>query len=145
LHTNRAPETLSRLMNMGIPAYNLATSITLIIAQRLARRLCGHCKKQLKLPPKILFQEGFTEEQLKNLKLYGAVGCDKCNDGYKGRVGIYEVVPITDGISRIIMDNGNAIHIAEKAREEGFNNLRASALEKVAQGLTSLAEANRVT
>lgn len=145
LHTNSAPETLSRMINMGIPAYNLATSVSLIIAQRLARRLCNHCKKTIKLPPKILLQEGFTEEQLANMELYGAVGCDKCNEGYKGRVGIYELVPITDSISRIIMDNGNTIQIAEMARQQGFNDLRASALIKVAKGLTSLAEANRIT
>jgi type IV pilus assembly protein PilB len=145
LHTNSAPETLTRLRNMGIPSYNLATSVTLIIAQRLARRLCNHCKKPLKLPPRILLQEGFTEAQLSNLQLFGAVGCDRCNDGYKGRVGIYEVVPITDKIARCIMDNGSSIQIADIARAEGYNNLRTSALMKVAQGLTSLAEANRVT
>jgi len=145
LHTNSAPETLTRLQNMGIPSYNVATSVTLIIAQRLARRLCPHCKKPLKLPPRILLQEGFTQEQLQSLKLFGAAGCEKCNDGYKGRVGIYEVMPITDRISRAIMDNGSSIQIADIAREQGFNNLRASALEKVALGLTSLAEANRVT
>ena len=145
LHTKDPPETLSRLMNMGIPAYNLATSVSLIIAQRLARRLCNHCKKPIKLPPKILLQEGFTEAQLESMELYGAVGCDKCNEGYKGRVGIYEVVPITDSISRIIMDNGSTIQVADMARQEGFNDLRTSALVKVAKGLTSLAEANRIT
>jgi type IV pilus assembly protein PilB len=145
LHTNSAPETLTRLKNMGIPAYNIATSVTLIIAQRLARRLCSHCKKPLKLPPKILLQEGFNETQIRNMQLYGAVGCEKCNEGYKGRVGIYEVVPITDKISRVIMEGGSSIQIADMARAEGFNDLRTSALEKVAQGLTSLAEANRVT
>ena len=90
-------------------------------------------------------QEGFNEDQLGDIELFGAVGCDKCNEGYKGRVGIYEVVPITDSISRIIMDNGNTIQIADMARQEGFNDLRASALIKVAMGLTSLAEANRIT
>lgn len=145
LHTNSAPETLTRLKNMGIPAYNIATSVTLIIAQRLARRLCSHCKKPLKLPPKILLQEGFNETQIRSMQLFGAVGCEKCNDGYKGRVGIYEVVPITDKISRVIMEGGSSIQIADMARAEGFNDLRTSALEKVAQGMTSLAEANRVT
>lgn len=145
LHTNSAPETLTRLRNMGIPSYNLATSISLIIAQRLARRLCSHCKKPLKLPPRILMQEGFTEAQLQNMQIFGAVGCDRCNDGYKGRVGIYEVVPITDKIARCIMDDGSSIQIADIARAEGYNNLRTSALMKVAQGLTSLAEANRLT
>src|SRR5690606_5759733 len=146
LHTNSAPETLSRLRNMGIPSYNIATSVTLIIAQRLARRLCTHCKKPLRLPDKVLLQEGFTQAQLDaGLQLYGATGCDKCNDGYKGRVGIYEVMPITDRISRVIMDEGSSIRIADVAREEGFNNLRTSALMKVAAGVTSLAEANRLT
>ncbi|MFN0002392.1 MAG: type IV-A pilus assembly ATPase PilB [Pseudohongiellaceae bacterium] len=145
LHTNSAPETLTRLQNMGIPSYNVATSISLIIAQRLARRLCKHCKKSLKLPSRILLQEGFTASQLQNMQLFGAIGCDKCNEGYKGRVGLYEVLPITDRISRAIMDNGTSIQIADIAREDGYNNLRASALEKVAMGLTSLAEANRIT
>ncbi len=145
LHTNSAPETLTRLMNMGIPSYNLATSITLIIAKRLARKLCGHCKKPLRLPPRILLQEGFTEAQLPNLQVFGAVGCERCNDGYKGRVGVYQVMPITDRIARAIMDNGTSIQIADIARAEGYNNLRTSALMKVAQGFTSLAEANRIT
>ncbi len=145
LHTNSAPETLTRLQNMGVPSYNVATSVTLIIAQRLARRLCKHCKKPLKLPPRILMQEGFKEDQIKNMQLFGAVGCDKCNDGYKGRVGVYEVLPITDRISRVIMDNGTSIQIADIARAEGYPSLRTSALDKVAQGLTSLAEANRIT
>lgn len=145
LHTNSAPETLTRLRNMGIPSYNLATSITLIIAQRLARRLCQHCKKPIKLPPRILLQEGFTEQQLQNMQLFGAVGCERCNDGYKGRVGIYEVMPITDKIARVIMNDGSSIEIADMARAEGYNDLRTSALMKVAAGLTSLAEANRLT
>ncbi len=145
LHTNSAPETLTRLRNMGIPSYNLATSISLIIAQRLARRLCSHCKKPLRLPPRILLKEGFTEEQLQHMQLFGAVGCDRCNDGYKGRVGVYEVVPITEKIARIIMDDGSSLQIADMARAEGYNNLRTSALMKVAQGHTSLAEANRIT
>ncbi len=145
LHTNSAPETLSRLMNMGIPPYNLATSASLIIAQLLARRLCPHCKKPVKLPPKILLEEGFSEEQVSGLSIYAAVGCAQCNEGYKGRIGIYEVLPITDTISRIIMESGNTIQIADVARQQGFNDLRRSALNKVAQGLTSLAEANRIT
>lgn len=145
LHTNSASETLTRLQNMGIPAYNVATSVTLIIAQRLARRLCSHCRKPLKLPSPVLLQEGFTEAQLPTLNLYAAVGCERCNEGYKGRVGIYEVLPITDRISRLIMDNGSSIQIADLARAQGYNNLRTSALEKVAQGLTSLAEANRIS
>ncbi|MFK7865158.1 MAG: type IV-A pilus assembly ATPase PilB [Pseudohongiellaceae bacterium] len=145
LHTNSAPETLTRLRNMGIPAFNLATSVSLIIAQRLARRLCNNCKETLELPDKVLIDEGFSKDQLSDLKLFKAVGCDKCNEGYKGRVGIYEVVPITDPMARIIMDDGNSIEIADQAQAEGFNNLRQSALIKVSQGLTSLDEANRLT
>lgn len=145
LHTNSAPETLTRLRNMGIPAFNLATSVSLIIAQRLCRRLCSKCKAPLDVPHSALIEAGFSEEQAKDLTIYGPAGCDACNDGYKGRVGIYEVVPITDGISRIIMSDGNSIEIADQAQIEGFNNLRQSALVKVAKGLTSLEEANRVT
>ncbi|MDO9318009.1 MAG: type IV-A pilus assembly ATPase PilB [Gammaproteobacteria bacterium] len=145
LHTNSAPETLTRLRNMGIPAFNLATSVTLIIAQRLCRRLCNHCKTPVKLPDNVLLEAGFTAEQLPTLKLFRPVGCDACNEGYKGRLGIYEVVPITDGISRIIMQDGNSIEIADQARKEGFNSLRQSSLLKVASGVTSLEEANRVT
>ncbi len=144
LHTNSAPETLTRLRNMGIPAFNLATSVTLIIAQRLCRRLCVHCKTPVKLPDNVLLEAGFTAEQFPTLTLFHPVGCDACNEGYKGRLGIYEVVPITDGISRIIMQDGNSIEIADQARKEGFNSLRQSALLKVASGVTSLEEANRV-
>ena len=145
LHTKSAPETLTRLRNMGIPAFNLATSVTLIIAQRLARRLCNRCKEAVEIPEKVLKEEGFTDETLKDARIFRAVGCDSCNQGYKGRVGIYEVVPITDAMSRIIMDDGNSIRIADVAREQGFNNLRQSALLKVARGLTSLEEADRLT
>ncbi len=144
LHTNSAPETLTRLRNMGIPSFNLATSVSLIIAQRLCRRLCSYCKKPLKLPESTLLEAGFAKEQLDSLQLFAPVGCDACNEGYKGRVGIYEVVPVTDGIARIIMEDGNSIAIADQASKEGFNNLRQSALQKVAKGLTSLDEANRV-
>jgi len=145
LHTNSAPETLTRLRNMGISAFNLATSVSLIIAQRLARRLCRHCKEKTEIPEKILKEQGFKEEELDDLLLFKAVGCDNCKAGYKGRVGIYEVVPITDNMSRIIMEDGNSIQIADQAQKEGFNSLRQSALQKVAQGMTSLEEANRLT
>ena len=145
LHTNSAPHTLTRLMNMGIPAYNIASSVTLIVAQRLARRLCIHCRKPVKLPKRILLQEGFTENQLDTITLFGAAGCEKCNGGYRGRVGIYEVMPVNDRISRAIMENAGAIAIADIARETGIRDLRASALQKVALGITSLAEANRLT
>lgn len=145
LHTNSASETLTRLRNMGIPAFNLATSVSLIIAQRLARRLCRHCKEKTEIPKKLAKEQGFKEEELDDLLLFKAVGCDNCKAGYKGRVGIYEVVPITGNISQIIIAEGNSMQIADQAQKEGFNNLRQSALQKVAQGMTSLEEANRLT
>lgn len=145
LHTNSAAETLTRMRNMGVPAFNLATSVNLIIAQRLARRLCS-CKKVLDVPKETLLAEGFTEQDLnKGFEVFEPVGCDKCNEGYKGRVGIYEVVKITPEISRIIMEEGNSLQLAEQAGVHGFNNLRRSGLLKVMQGMTSLVEANRVT
>ena len=148
LHTNSAAETLTRLRNMGVPAFNLATSVNLIIAQRLARRLCQSCKQVIDVPKETLLAEGFTEEDIaSNFEVFepGPNGCDKCKDGYKGRVGIYEVVKITPEISRIIMEDGNSMQLAEQARELGFNDLRRSGLLKVIQGVTSLAEANRMT
>jgi len=148
LHTNSAPETLTRLLNMGVPTFNVATTISIIIAQRLARRLCSHCKKPADdIPDEILTEEGFDSIGMtrEEITLFHPVGCDKCTDGYKGRVGIYEVVRITDEISRIIMEGGNSIHIADAARKAGFNDLRISALRKAAMGVTSLEEANRVT
>lgn len=147
LHTNSAPETLTRLLNMGVPAFNVATSVNLIIAQRLARRLCPACKKQADIPDEILKQEGFDEIGIpKNeFQLFKAVGCEKCNNGYKGRLGVYEVVRITPTIANLIMEGGNSLSIARAAKEAGFNNLRISSLRKVAMGLTSLEEANRVT
>jgi len=145
LHTNSAPETLTRLANMGVPPFNIATSVSLIIAQRLGRRLCPKCKKPADIPEETLKQAGFTESMLEEATIYQPVGCDACTNGYKGRVGIYEVVKITDAMSRIIMEGGNAIQIADVAKQEGFSNLRTSALKKVAQGVTSLEEANRVT
>jgi len=145
LHTNDAPQTLSRLINMGIPAFNIATAVTLIIAQRLGRRLCEQCKIEEQLPKEILLEEGFKEEDIDELKIFKANGCNKCNSGYKGRVGIYQVLKISEAIGRIIMDGGNAIDIADQARKEGVNDLRESALIKVQQGVMSLEEANRVT
>lgn len=145
LHTNSAPETLTRLLNMGVPAFNVATSVSLIIAQRLARRLCKECSAPADIPHETLLEEGFTEEMLDGASILKPVGCERCNNGYKGRVGIYEVVRITPEISRIIMENGNSLVIAEQARKEGFANLRTSALKKCAQGITSLEEVNRVT
>jgi type IV pilus assembly protein PilB len=148
LHTNSAPETLTRLSNMGVPSFNLATSVNLIIAQRLARRLCNECKKPMEVPKSVLTEAGFTDEDISTgFELFDANGdgCDKCNNGFKGRVGIYEVVKITPQMSRIIMEEGNSLQLAEQAREHGFNDLRRSGLVKVMQGVTSLAEANRVT
>lgn len=147
LHTNSAPETLTRLRNMGVPSFNIATSINLVIAQRLARRLCKVCKKPADIPKASLLEMGFTEEDLsqKDLVFYEPVGCSECREGYKGRVGIYEVMKVTPAISRIIMEEGNAIQIADAGAEEGFNDLRRSGLLKVMQGVTSLQEVNRVT
>lgn len=148
LHTNSAAETLTRLRNMGVPAFNLATSVNLIIAQRLARRLCTVCKQVMHVPREVLLEEGFTEEDIAtgfNVLGPSPDGCDKCNDGYKGRVGIYEIVKITPEMARIIMEDGNSLELARQAKQEGFNDLRRSGLIKVMQGMTSLAEVNRVT
>jgi len=147
LHTNSAPETLTRLRNMGVPSFNIATSVNLVIAQRLARRLCSQCKKSADIPQQSLLEMGFTEADLQNpeFQIYEPVGCNECREGYKGRVGIYEVMKVTPEISRIIMQDGNAIEIAEASARAGFNNLRRSGLVKVMQGVTSLQEVNRVT
>ncbi|HUH57334.1 MAG TPA: ATPase, T2SS/T4P/T4SS family, partial [Pseudomonadales bacterium] len=144
LHTNSAAETLTRLRNMGVAAFNLATSVNLIIAQRLARKLCA-CKQEIKVPADVLLKEGFTAEQVGTFKVYEPKGCDNCNGGYKGRVGIYEVVKSTPALQRIIMEDGNSIDIDTQMRKDGFNSLRQSGLLKVIQGVTSLAEVNRVT
>ncbi|MEC8011428.1 MAG: type IV-A pilus assembly ATPase PilB [Pseudomonadota bacterium] len=145
LHTNSAAETLTRLRNMGVPAFNIATSVSLIIAQRLARRLCNNCKTPLDLPHQALREIGFAEDELDDITIYGPVGCDKCVNGYKGRTGIYEVVKMTEGLSRIIMSDGNSIEISDKARSEGYPDLRAAGLKKAKDGVTSLEEVNRVT
>jgi len=146
LHTNSAAETLTRMMNMGVPSFNIATSVSLIIAQRLGRRLCNSCKQAFDVPKDVLLEEGFTQEQIDTgFTLYRPKGCDKCNGGYKGRVGIYEVVKITDELANMIMEEASSIKIAKQAQAEGFRNLRQSALMKVIEGVTSLEEANRVT
>ena len=146
LHTNSAPETLTRMLNMGVPAFNIATSVSLIIAQRLARRLCSSCKESYQLPDDVLAKEGFTKEQIETgITLYKPKGCDKCNNGYKGRVGIYEVVKVTPEISELIMAEATSLEIAKAADAAGFNNLRKSALLKAIQGVTSLEEVERVT
>ncbi len=145
LHTNSAAETLTRLRNMGVPAFNIATSVNLIIAQRLARKLCPSCKQEVDVPRDVLLSEGFPEARIGSFKLYGPVGCDSCKGGYKGRVGIYEVVKITPALQRLIMEEGNSIDIALQARKDGFNDLRTSGLVKAMNGVTSLEEVNRVT
>ena len=146
LHTNDAPSTLTRLMNMGVAPFNIATSVILITAQRLARRLCS-CKRPIEIPKEALLRAGYLESELDGTwRPYGHVGCDICkNTGYKGRVGIYEVMPITDAMQRIIMQNGTAIDIADQARKEGVYDLRRSGLRKVRAGLTSLEEIEAVT
>ena len=145
LHTNSAAETLTRLRNMGVAAFNIATSVNLIIAQRLARKLCNSCKKEVELPREALLEEGFPADKIGTFKIYGPVGCDNCKGGYKGRVGIYEVVKNTPALARIIMEDGNSIDISTQMRKDGFNDLRTSALVKAMQGVTSLEEVNRVT
>ncbi len=146
LHTNDAPQTLTRLANMGIPLYNIASSVLLIMAQRLARRLCVHCKQPIELPRETLLDEGFTTEEIEaGLEIHRPVGCDKCTKGYRKRVGIFQVMPVSEEIGRIIMEGGNAIHIAEQARLEGVADLRMSGLRKVKAGIISLEELNRVT
>jgi type IV pilus assembly protein PilB len=145
LHTNDAPQTISRLMNMGIAPYNITSSITLVIAQRLARRL-HDCKRPIQLPSTALLAEGFTQADVDGkLQLFEPAGCSGCNDGYKGRTGIYQVMPMAEDIQKIILAGGNAIQIAEAARGAGVRDLRESALVKAKNGVTSLAEINRVT
>jgi type IV pilus assembly protein PilB len=145
LHTNDAPQTLTRLANMGVPPYNIASSVNLIIAQRLARRLCNNCKKPVEVPRQALLEEGFKEDEVDSLKLFGPVGCDQCAEGYKGRVGIYQVMPVSEAMGRIIMENGNSMQLADQAKKEGIADLRDSGLKKVRDGVTSLDEINRVT
>ncbi|HZV61458.1 MAG TPA: type IV-A pilus assembly ATPase PilB [Methylophilaceae bacterium] len=148
LHTNDAPTTLTRLLNMGVAPFNIASAVSLITAQRLARRLCKNCKQPLDVPKDALLGMGFSEEDVEgDWVLYGPKegGCEMCNGGYKGRVGIYQVMPVTDAISRIIMKNGTAHDIADQAKREGVRDLRQSGLWKVKQGLTSIAEVEAVT
>jgi type IV pilus assembly protein PilB len=144
LHTNNAPQTLTRLVNMGVAPFNIASAVTLIIAQRLARRLCTHCKQSVQLPRETLLAEGFDRDELDQLNLYKAAGCDQCNDGFKGRTGIYQVMPISDEMGRLIMAGGNSIDIADQARKEGVSDLHGSGLKKVKAGVISLEELHRV-
>jgi type IV pilus assembly protein PilB len=147
LHTNDAPQTLVRLMNMGVPAYNIASTLNLIIAQRLARRLCKHCKRPANIPKPELLRQGFKQAEVDapNFTVFEAVGCDQCDSGYKGRTGIYQVMPFSDAMGRILMEGGNAIQIADQALKEGIKDLRQSALKKVKDGMMDLAQANACT
>jgi type IV pilus assembly protein PilB len=144
LHTNDAPQSITRLMNMGVPTYNVTSAINLVIAQRLVRTL-HTCKQPHELPREALLQAGFEPEDLDDLNIYKPVGCAECNEGYRGRTGIYQAMPISDDIAKIILESGNAMSIAEQARKEGILDLRQSALNKVTMGITDLIEINRVT
>ncbi|HEX19404.1 MAG TPA: type IV-A pilus assembly ATPase PilB [Acidiferrobacteraceae bacterium] len=145
LHTNSAPATLTRLANMGVPPFNIASAVILIVAQRLARRLCESCKQPVKIPKEALLKAGFKPRDVDSLTIYGPVGCSSCNEGYKGRVGIYEVMPITEAIGEIIMRDGNELDVQKQMLKEGVSDLRVSALKKVKDGITSLDEVERVT
>jgi type IV pilus assembly protein PilB len=144
LHTNDAPQSITRLMNMGVPTYNITSAVNLVIAQRLIRTLHA-CKQKHDLPREALLQAGYTPDELEDLNIYKPVGCSECNEGYRGRTGIYQAMPISDDIARIILEEGNAMSIAEQAKKEGILDLRQAALLKVSAGLTDLIEINRVT
>ncbi len=145
LHTNDAPQTINRLVQMGIEPFNIVSAVLLIMAQRLARRLCEYCKKEADFPENVLLSAGFAKDQIGTFKLYEPVGCEHCNNGYKGRVGIYQVLPISEHMRALILKGGNAMEMAELAKSEGINDLRTSGLMKVTQGITSLEEIDRVT
>ena len=147
LHTNDAPSTLTRLLNMGVPAFNVASAVHLIVAQRLARRLCQTCKKSEELPEKVLIESGFDASELGELKLFSAnpKGCSACTSGYKGRTGVFQVMPVSEQMRTIIMEGGTEQQIEQTAQKEGILDLRASGLAKVREGLTSLEEIERVT
>jgi type IV pilus assembly protein PilB len=145
LHTNDAPQTINRLVQMGIEPFNIVSSVILIMAQRLARRLCEHCKKEAGFPDNVLLSAGFKQEDIGSFTVYEAVGCEHCNNGYKGRVGVYQVLPISETMRALILRGGNSMDMADLAKKEGINDLRASGLLKVRQGITSLEEIDRVT
>ncbi len=144
LHTNSASETLTRLINMGVASFNIATSVSLVIAQRLARRLCAHCKKESSIPNEVLIKEGYTEAEAVHVKIYEAVGCEQCTEGYKGRIGLYEVLPVTAAVAELIMSGGTSLDIAQQAIQEGMFTLRRSGLVRIQEGLTTLNEVNRI-
>jgi type IV pilus assembly protein PilB len=146
LHTNDAPRTLTRLVDMGVKPYAIASSVTIIIAQRLTRRLCNNCKEPKNIPAEALLQEGFTPADIDaGLTVLGPVGCSQCVDGYKGRVGIYQVMPVSEEMGRIIMEGGNSMQIHQQAIREEIWDLRRSGLQKIKDGITGLEEINRVT
>ena len=147
LHTNDAPSTLTRLLNMGVPAFNVASAVHLIVAQRLVRKLCQTCKKPVDLPEKVLIESGFDSSELGDLNLFAANedGCNACTRGYKGRSGVFQVMPISEDIKQIIMEGGTEQEIERAARKEGTKDLRESGLLKVRDGITSLEEIERVT
>jgi len=144
LHTNSAPETVTRLISMGIEAYNLASSLTIVVAQRLVRVLCSFCKRKQTLPGDVLLREGFQQEELAKLEIYEAGSCEHCLQGFKGRTGIFEVMPVSSAMANLIMEGGNALQLMEQAKKEGIGNLRDAGLKKVREGATSIAELNRV-
>jgi len=145
LHTNDAPQTLNRLMQMGVAPFNIVSAVNLIMAQRLARRLCEHCKTPANFPDNILISAGFKEDELKTLKIFKPVGCEHCTNGYKGRIGIYQVMTLSEKMRTLILEGGNALQLTELAKSEGINDLRASGLNKIRQGITSLEEIDRIT
>ena len=145
VHTNSAAETLTRLANMGVSSFNIASAVSLIIAQRLARKLCKHCKEPVEIPQTALRKEGFSNEEIHQATIYKPTGCKHCTHGYKGRIGIYEVVPVTEAMRQLIMRDANALDIDQQARREGYPSLHRSGLLKVMQGITSLEEVNRVS
>ncbi len=146
LHTNDAPQTLTRMVDMGVKPFAIATAVNIITAQRLGRRLCGNCKRPEDIPKEALLKEGFTEEEVEgSMTIYEAVGCDKCTGGYKGRVGIYQVMPMSQEMGRMVMTGKNAIDIADQARREGIPDIRQSALKKAKDGMIDLKELNRIT
>jgi len=145
LHTNDAPQTLNRLMQMGVAPFNIVSAVNLIVAQRLARRLCERCKTPANFPDNILISAGFKEDELKTLQIYSPVGCEYCTNGYKGRIGIYQVMTLSERMRALILEGGNALQLTELAKSEGINDLRASGLNKIRMGITSLEEIDRIT
>jgi len=146
LHTNGAPETISRLMNMGIEPFLVATSVHLIVAQRLVRRICGECKEEVQVPEPAMVEAGYTPDEAKKVKVYKGKGCEKCNSsGYKGRAGLYEVMEISDALRELVLVGASALELKKKAIEEGMITLRRSGLIKVMEGVTTLEEVARET